>query len=80
MLHMEVPPKMSAECSIIERLKIIKIVLNCSKFVLKFQILVLILSVYGVGPVFWVDWLIACSDSENGSTSNHHTSPSSTIP
>ena len=30
--------------------------------------------VYGVGPVFLsVDWLIACSDSENGSTSNHHT-------
>ena len=47
---------MSAECSIIERHKILKIVLNCSKLFQicsKFQIRVY-LSVYGVGPVFWV--------------------------
>ena len=32
MLHMEVPPRLSAECSIIERHKIVKIVLNLFKF------------------------------------------------
>ena len=51
-----------------------KIVLNCSKF----QIGVYF-GLWGWAGFLSVDWLIACSDSENGSTSVYyiiHTSPS----
>ena len=74
---------MSAECSIIERCKIVKIVQNCSncsKLVLNFQIRVYSFGLWGWAGFLSGDWFIAWSDSQNGSTSwstlNHHTSPS----
>ena len=63
---------MSVEYSIIERCKIVKIVKITSKL---FQILNQGLSfgLWGWAGFLSVDWLIACSDSENdGSTPNHY--------
>ena len=68
---------MSAECSIIERHKILKIVLNCSKFV-QISKLGFIFGLWGWASFLSVDWLSACSDSEMTSTSSPYT-PSSTI-
>ena len=71
--------KMSAECSIIERHKIIKIVSKFSKLskIVQISKLGFIFGLWGWASFLSVDWFPACSDSEKTSittsTLNQHT-------